>query len=454
MTRETVLLAGPELAGQPDLAAAIEGTGHEVLVCRERGKAVQALRTRAVDVVVAHFEKSEPDTHSFLEYAASIAPDASLIVLAESDAHVPAYEHIERVERPVARTALVPTVSRVVERIHAEHEHETLTELLSEPYRVGCIMGGSRSVGAVAQTVVRATRGMRPVLLEGEQGTGKTLLTRVIHCAGSTRDHPYLAARGKRVTTRRLLGWRRGTFADAENDRRGLLESADGGTLCILDVEDLPQEAQNVLADVLDTGIIARCGEYRPREVSLRIIATCRGDLRRHVEQQRFREGLRYRLAEIRLRLPPLRKRMEEIPALASCFVEKHRSKLAPGCEGVSARALEIMGRHDWPGNVRELENVISHALIQSRGRRIEPGDLPSDLTSGRAQCPIHGQTDLRTACAEFERRHLLRVAERCGYDWKQCAAALGIGLSSLYRKMKEHGIKKSRGRPADKSGG
>ena len=212
MTRETILLAGADLARQPDLAATIAGAGHEVLVCREREEAIRTLRGRAVDVLIAEVGGPEPEDRSFLERAASLAPEASLIVLAEADAELPEVERIERVQRPVARRALTSTLSELVERKHAEHEHETLTDLLGEPYRLGCITTGSRTMAAALQTLTRAARGVRPLLIEGERGTGKTLLARVLHFAGSTRDHPYLAARGKRLTARRLLGWRRGAF--------------------------------------------------------------------------------------------------------------------------------------------------------------------------------------------------------------------------------------------------
>ena len=220
----------------------------------------------------------------------------------------------------------------------------------------------------------------------------------------------------------------------------------------IHDVNELPRDAQDTLSDALDTGIIVRCGEQRPREINLRIVAACRGDLRESVEQRRFRAGLRYRLAEVHLKLPPLRERVEEIPALAAFSVEKHRGKLAPDCPGVSAQALDVMGRHDWPGNVRELENVITHALIQCRGGRIEPEDLPHDLVAGRWACAANDAVDLRAARADFERRHLLRVLERCRFERRASATTLGIGLSSLYRKMKEHGITAGRCVHADNS--
>jgi len=282
------------------------------------------------------------------------------------------------------------------------------------------------------------------VLITGESGTGKELFARAIHYNGLTREKPFVPVNcggiPENLVESELFGHRRGAFTGATSDRTGYFEAADGGTLFLDEVSTLPLAVQSSLLRALETKVVVPVGDTRPRSVDVRIIAASNQDLDEMVARGEFREDLLYRLNVVKLSLPPLRSRKEDIPLLAHHFLEKYTREMNKHVTGVSNGAMRALLGYEWKGNVRELENVIERAVIFAEGEQLGVQHLPFATEDMRDNV---GES-LKEALWEFERQHIIASLRRHNYDKAETARHLGIGVSSLYRKLDEMNIPKN----------
>lgn len=287
---------------------------------------------------------------------------------------------------------------------------------------------------------------MSNVLICGESGTGKEVLARALHHGGVTRDRPFVPFNCGGLTLSLIesefFGHRKGTFTGASADRVGYFEAANGGTLFLDEIGNLPFNCQATLLRAIEEKAITRVGETHPRPVNIRVVAATNRDLERAIEAGTFREDLYYRLNVIRITVPPLRERIDDIPPLIDHFVRKYRGEIKCKCPGFNATACQAMCRHEWRGNVRELENVVERAVIFAGDRPVTVDDL--SISPNREVSESGATLDLRSATRGFERRHILRVLQQLDNNKVASAEALGIGLSSLYRKLEELDISKA----------
>jgi len=284
------------------------------------------------------------------------------------------------------------------------------------------------------------------VLIIGESGTGKELFARAIHYNGVTRDKPFVAVNSgaipQTLIESELFGYRRGAFTGAIRDKVGYFEAANTGTLFLDEISTLPLQVQSSLLRVLEEKVVVPVGDTKPRSIDVRIIAASNQDLEQMVKAGTFREDLLFRLNVVKLTLPPLRSRKEDIPLLVHHFLEKYTKAMNKRVLGITNGAMRALLNHTWRGNVRELENVIERAVIFAEDRQISVEDLPfavEGITDDVSE-------DLKEALAQFERQHILYSLRRHNYDKAETAKSLGIGVSSLYRKMDELNIPKNLG--------
>ncbi len=322
----------------------------------------------------------------------------------------------------------------------------------------GGIIGSTDAMREVFDLMESAAAAPITVLIEGETGTGKELVARGIHQAGSRADAPFLAVNCAAVTETllesELFGHKRGSFTGATQDHRGLFEAAEGGTVFLDEVGEMPGSMQAKLLRVLQEGEVIPVGESKPRKVDVRIISATNRNLESEVEDGNFREDLYYRLAVFPIHVPPLRERRDDIPLLCEHLVAKYRE--SSGCTGITEEARHTLTAHHWPGNIRQLENELERAaVLAGRGNPVEARHLSNKIRGGTSRgqsppqpsappalAPDEEPPPLREARAEFEANYIREMLKRNDRNVSKTARALGLSRVMLQKKMKEYGLR------------
>jgi two-component system response regulator HydG len=309
------------------------------------------------------------------------------------------------------------------------------------------LVGASPAMRALKRTLAGLRHNGSRVLLHGESGTGKELVARAIHAGSSRAAGPFVpvdcGALPETIIESELFGHERGAFTGAVGSP-GLFRMADGGTLFLDEVGEIPLAIQAKLLRALQENEVRPVGGRASVPVDLRVIAATHRDLPKMVAEGSFRHDLFYRLNVVRIEIPPLRERGEDIPLLVHHLLARHRRAEAP-IEGIEDDALALLVGHDWPGNVRELENTIESALALAPGPRLRAADLPlRRRRAGGAGEPLL-DADVPLSLAAYERAALVRALRECGGDATQAARHLRVGRSTFYRKLARHGIAPAR---------
>jgi DNA-binding NtrC family response regulator len=311
------------------------------------------------------------------------------------------------------------------------------------------IIGESAAITQLLELVARVARTASTVLVTGETGTGKELIGQAIHDASPRHNLPFAAVNSAAIPETllesELFGHRRGSFTGATSDSTGLFEGADGGTVFLDEVGEMPIAMQAKLLRFLQTGEVRAIGARHATHVDVRLVAATNRCLEDEVSDGRFREDLYYRLAVIPIHVPPLRERLEDIPLLVDHFLRKLSNRYGrPGLE-LEDSALDMLITHDWPGNVRELENVVERGVALAKESRIAADELP--LFERRRLRPV--ATRSPESLPSIERRHIIETLEHVGWNRKRAAEILQISTTTLWRRLKEFGIDTHASRPA-----
>jgi two-component system response regulator HydG len=336
-------------------------------------------------------------------------------------------------------------LERLLAHVHMTRESRLLREDLRTPLGFGNIVGRAPQMEKLYRMISKAAFSTHPVLILGESGTGKELVARSIHYSGPYRDKPFIPVDcGSLVPTlieSELFGYVRGAFTGANRSKEGLLLIANGGTVFLDEVGELPPELQSKLLRALQEKEIRPVGSTHAVKIDVRILAATNRDLEVAVEKGSFRKDLFYRLNVLALRIPPLRERRQDIPLLVEYFM----TKLTGGTKTVSREAMELLLAYDWPGNVRELENCLERATTVSSGPALTVNDLPSPVRNSRDAATAAGEAAAEQGkilpIAELEKRAILSTLDQLNGDKLLAARMLGIGKTTLYRKLKEYGV-------------
>ncbi len=307
------------------------------------------------------------------------------------------------------------------------------------------IVGQSPPMRQVFEFISKAAPTDAGVLIMGESGTGKELVARAIHYSSHRRGKPFEAVNCAALTTTllesELFGHVKGAFTGAVEDKPGHFELAHGGSIFLDEVGEMPLESQTKLLRVLEEGQIRRVGDIKDRRVDVRIISATNKNLAEEVKAGRFREDLFYRLNVLKVELPPLRQRGEDIPLLARHFLRIFAEKCGKPKMSFDDGVLKLFEAYHWPGNVRELKNVVERMVVMSSDDVLTPKDVPLELRGG-APGPVGDSPPADASLAEVERAHVLRVLETVGGNKKKAAEILGIDRSTLYAKLRQYGVK------------
>jgi DNA-binding NtrC family response regulator len=304
------------------------------------------------------------------------------------------------------------------------------------------IIAKSAAMRKVIDLARRVAKVDSTALITGESGVGKEVIARLVHDESERLGHPFVAvncgAVPEGLLESELFGHARGSFTGAAQDRPGLFEAANGGTLFLDEVGEVPPAMQVKLLRALQEREVRRVGENKSRPVDVRVIAATNRDLAGDVADGIFRQDLYYRLRVIEIRIPPLRERPDDILPLARAFLATVARRLGRDVSSFTPRAAQQLARYPWPGNVRELENAVERAVVLAPGPRVDVEDLPEEVSAAPRRAAVGDGT--RTL-AEVEKEHILAVLEASGGNKTKAAERLGIGVATMFRKMKEYGV-------------
>lgn len=452
---KTILIAEDETVLRESLAELLKEEGYEVLQAENGKAAYQIALEQPVDLVISDVRMPEMDGMALLGHLQKIAPQTPVIVMtaygtiesAVGAMRGGAYDYLLK---PVQFDDVLIKVQRSLEFAELWRSQRVITEQLAEESTFHNLVGNSKSMMKLFDTVRKLSTVRSNVVICGESGTGKELFARAIHYNGVTRDKPFIAvncgAIPETLIESELFGYKRGAFTGAIRDKVGYFEAANGGTLFLDEISTLPLAVQSSLLRVLEEKVVVPVGDTHPRQIELRVIAASNQDLEKMVSEKQFREDLLFRLNVVKITLPSLRQRKEDIPLLVHHFLDKYTRQMNKRVPGLTNGAMRALLNHAWRGNVRELENVIERAVIFAEGREIGVEDMPfstEGITDDVGE-------DLKEALSQFERQHILYSLRRHNYDKAETAKHLGIGVSSLYRKLDELNIPKNVGEQAE----
>lgn len=435
MERQVVILiADDNQAVRDSLAKVFRKEGYRVLLASEGYCALETLRHKAVDVALIDLKMPGLDGLSVIKAGREISPHSQFIVIT-------GYGTIEKavtamkigacdfISKPFKRMAILDSVRRA------------LRSQCLRPSSQGSIstriVGKSSAIKEVLEFARKVARSSATVLIEGETGTGKELVAETIHELSPRCNEPLVkvncSALPETLLEAELFGHERGAFTGATRQRAGRLEVAHRGTFFIDEVSQIPLHIQTKLLRVMDEKRFERLGSNRTLTIDTRIIAATNTPLKPLVEEGKFRDDLFWRLNVIRITIPPLRERKEDIPLLVDHFIAFYSEKNSKQVLGISREALDRLLQYDFPGNVRELENIIERAVVLCSGKVIMLEDLPPELGMTRVSCvPIPIGTSMKDA----EKRLIEETLRYTNGDKSAAAALLGIARRTIYRKL------------------
>jgi len=420
--------------------------GLEVYEAATTEQALELLEQSAVDIIITDLKVPQLGGLELLKRVRVNDPQVAIMVLTQYGTIETAVEATrlgatDYVTKPFHVEELRSKIERLVRAIELDQENRVLREQLRTRPGFGGLIGVSLKMQRVYKLVEKVSQHNYPVLILGESGTGKELVARSIHFGGPRQKKPFVpvdcSGLVPTLIESELFGYVKGAFTGAQHSRAGLLESADSGTVFLDEIGDLPVDLQAKLLRALQEREIRPVGATERVRIDLRVIAATNRDLESAIRTGGFRQDLYFRLNVVQIKLPPLRERKSDIPLLVSSFLEKF-SDPQRAVRSISEDAMRRLMTYDWPGNVRELENAVERAVALGSGPILHAGDLPSNLQYNSAEkLP---ESDELLPLEELERRAIFRALRETGGDKLAAARLLGIGKTTLYRKLKQYG--------------
>lgn len=441
------LIVDDEPSIRSELEEALQEAGYETQAASDGRAACDLALHSSFDLCLSDIRMPAMGGIELLNRLRETSPETMVILMTahgELDSAIAALRlgAVDYLLKPFKHEELIAKVARLAQHRRLVIENRNLRQTIaavSNASAANGMLGTSAAMAQVLATVDRVTSLPSHVLITGESGTGKDLVARALHERGNRAGAPFVpincAAIPEMLLESELFGHVKGAFTGAIDNKEGLLKTAGEGTIFLDELGDMPMSVQAKLLRAIENREIQPVGAVRRVQIQARLIAATNRDLRTEALAGRFREDLYYRLAVVEIHVPPLRERREDISLLANHFVAKYSRELGRSVRGISRDALRLLAGHGWRGNIRELSNAIERAVIFAAGEEITPADLPDAV---RAAVPrdIEHAADLRQATAEFERAHILRVIEQCGGNKRKAARLLGLGATSLYRKL------------------
>jgi DNA-binding NtrC family response regulator len=450
-----ILVVEDEKSIQLALRGLLGREGYEVEIADSGDQALSRLRQQTYDLVITDLALGRgPSGMDVLKVAKEIRPETAVVMITAYGNEKIAVEAMKAgaedyVPKPFDNDEIRVVVKRAFERHRLELENRLLLEQIQRDKGFHNLIGSGPAMRGVFETIPKVAETDLTVLIRGQSGSGKELVAQAIHASSNRKHKPFVAvncaAINRELVESELFGHEKGAFTGADSRRIGRFEAADGGTIFLDEIGDMARETQAKVLRVLQERTLERVGGTRPVHVDVRVVAATHRDLEREVAEGRFREDLYYRLKVVKIDLPSLRERREDVPALCERFLEQVAQRLGREKKRLAPEALARLARHPWPGNVRELKNAIEQAAVLSSGEVIEEGDLDLDADAAQRGSPEPEVADSacfseakRQMVESFERDYLLRALRENDGNVSRTAQAIGMVRQSLQQKIRE----------------
>jgi len=455
-SRQRILVIDDEANMGHMLAAVLKKAGYEVDTASDGQAGLLKVEQMPYDYILCDIKMPVMSGMDFLRAAGQRVHQSTVIMMSAYGSIDTAIEAMklgayDYISKPFKPDEVLLTLKKAEERESLKKENRRLKARIDEiekDYRFGSMVAQSQAMVSVFQLAQKAARYSTTVLIFGESGTGKELIARGIHYEGERADKPLVPINcggiPENLLESELFGYKKGAFTGADRNKKGLFQEANGGTIFLDEIGELPLSLQVKLLRVLQENEIRPVGDSKPMQVNVRVIAATAKNLEGEVKRGLFREDLFYRLNVLAIALPPLRERAEDIPQLCRYFLGRFNTKMGKTIQDITPAALAVLLDYSWPGNVRELENVIERAVLLAEGTVLSPEHLPPEVVGARKAgqaVEASGGFSLKEAQRAIEKRLITQALQETGGNRTQAARLLEISHPSLLSKIKAYDI-------------
>jgi DNA-binding NtrC family response regulator len=423
--------------------------GYRVKTAGTVAEAVEIFQGRSFDLVFTDLRLPDATGIELLARVKEDGPETEVILMTAHGSMEVAIEAIKKgayyyLEKPFTPDNVIMLTERTLEFAAIRRENRNLKRAIKGEDEAFGIIGRTPGMRQIYETIRATAPSEASVLIEGESGTGKELISAAFHLQSNRAGGPFVrincAAIPRDLIESELFGHKKGAFTGADRDKRGLIEAASGGTLLLDEIAEMPAHLQTKLLRVLQERSVRRLGDEREVPVDFRLVAATNRDTGQAMKEGLLREDLYFRISTIRIKVPPLRERLDDLLLLAEMFLHRYSTKYDKPVGGISQAALSALSRYDWPGNVRELESVIERAVLFCQGGQIDTEHLSEHIHAARRNRFRFAIPPFLTL-EEIEREAIEQTFERTGNNVKKTAEILDLHRPTLYRRLKKFGI-------------
>jgi two-component system response regulator AtoC len=456
MPGKNVLIVDDEENMRHMLQVMLTKAGYFAQTAADGIEGLDLIERKDFDFILCDIKMPNMDGMTFLKKSREKRPEKTFIMMSAYGTVDTALEALKTgaydyISKPFKQDEVLLTLKKAEERERLKEENLRLQnkiKKIEQKYSFGNIVARSEAMAQVFDLVQVVAGHKTTVLITGESGTGKELIARAIHSEGSRAKGPQVTIDcggiPDNLLESELFGYKKGAFTDAVKDKPGRFEEADGGSVFLDEIGELPLSLQVKLLRVLQEEEITPLGGTGSKKIDVRVIAATARDLNKEIEEGRFREDLFYRINVMTIHLPPLRERRGDIPLLIGYFIDLFNKKLGKNIEGLSSEAMPILMGYAWPGNIRELENLIERAILLAKGRWITPSELPSAMTSDKftnSSVDPEDTLSIKKATKRLERNLIKKALELTGGNRSKASKILEVSRPMLISKIKEYNL-------------
>ncbi|NIS61182.1 MAG: response regulator [Proteobacteria bacterium] len=454
MSTNKILLIDDEENFRHMLSVILKKRGYDVETANNGIDGLKKVDTGAYDTVLCDIRMPEMDGLEFLKESQKAGCESTIIMMSAFGTLDTAIEAMklgayDYISKPFKPDEIILTLKKAEERERLRRENLFLKKEVQKEYSFENIISKNERMRQIFDTIRKVAKYKSTILIAGESGTGKELVAKAIHFNSDRSNQPFIpvncGAIPENLLESELFGHTKGSFTNAVRTKKGLFEEADGGTMFLDEIGELPLQLQVKLLRVLQDGEIRRIGDSKPIIIDVRIIAATIKDLEKEVGEDKFRDDLFYRLNVLPIKLPPLRERKEDIPLLVEHFIHKYSRELNNPIEGITPESLNCLLNYSWRGNVRELENVIERAIVLTDSKQIQVENLPIEIQNPREEPRVSGLNDelsIKKASRYLEMDLIKKALHKTNGNHTHAAKLLEISHRALLYKIKEYAIK------------